>query len=74
NQESSIEKKRFLQRPANENHADKERDNQATIDQEAGDIVQKIHQATAILSSSPSQLTEQAKSYALGKVNGAIST
>ncbi|WP_340619037.1 inverse autotransporter beta domain-containing protein, partial [Xenorhabdus entomophaga] len=37
-------------------------------------IVQKIHQATAILSSSPSQLTEQAKSYALGKVNGAIST
>ncbi|MDC9616085.1 inverse autotransporter beta domain-containing protein [Xenorhabdus khoisanae] len=74
NQESSIEKKRFLQRPANENHADKERDNQATIDQEAGGIVQNIHKATAILSSSPSQLTEQAKSYALGKINGAIST
>ncbi|MBD2822762.1 inverse autotransporter beta domain-containing protein [Xenorhabdus sp. 42] len=40
----------------------------------AGEFAQNIQQVSNILTSSPSQLTDQAKSYALGKINDAIST
>ncbi|MBE8596176.1 inverse autotransporter beta domain-containing protein [Xenorhabdus sp. BG5] len=43
-------------------------------DTTAGLIAQNIQTVSRVLSSSPSQLTEQAKSYALGKVNGIISS
>ncbi|WFQ78629.1 inverse autotransporter beta domain-containing protein [Xenorhabdus sp. SF857] len=36
-------------------------------------IAQNIQTVSRVLSSSPSELTEQAKSYALGRINGAIS-
>ncbi|WP_053460713.1 inverse autotransporter beta-barrel domain-containing protein [Xenorhabdus sp. GDc328] len=74
NKVTVTERKRFLQKPANENNANKARDNQEAIDQKVGAITQGIHKIGDILSSSPSQLTEQAKSYALGKINGAINT
>lgn len=63
-----------LQESENERYANQARDKQAALDEEAGVIAQNIHRVSNILSSSPSQLTEQAKSYALGKINGAIST
>ncbi|WP_338883502.1 inverse autotransporter beta domain-containing protein [Xenorhabdus sp. TH1] len=43
-------------------------------DTTAGLIAQNIQTVGRVLSSSPSELTEQAKSYALGKVNGIISS
>ncbi|MBC8949005.1 putative invasin [Xenorhabdus sp. TS4] len=58
----------------NEKNANQAQDKQTALDKEAGVIAQNIHRVSNILSSSPSQLTEQAKSYALGKINGAIST
>ncbi|OKP03456.1 inverse autotransporter beta domain-containing protein [Xenorhabdus eapokensis] len=42
-------------------------------DETAGLIAQNIQTVSQVLSSSPSQLTEQAKAYALGKINGTIS-
>ncbi|PHM62844.1 inverse autotransporter beta domain-containing protein [Xenorhabdus ishibashii] len=39
----------------------------------AGLIAQNLQTVGQVLSSSPSQLTEQAKAYALGKINGTIS-
>ncbi|MBD1226714.1 inverse autotransporter beta domain-containing protein [Xenorhabdus griffiniae] len=63
-----------LQESENERYANQARNKQAILDAEAGVIAQNIHKMSNILSSSPSQLTEQAKSYALGKINGAIST
>ncbi|CDG16251.1 inverse autotransporter beta domain-containing protein [Xenorhabdus doucetiae] len=38
----------------------------------AGLIAQNVQSVAQVLSSSPSELTEQAKSYALGKINGAL--
>ncbi|MDC9580834.1 inverse autotransporter beta domain-containing protein [Xenorhabdus sp. PR6a] len=73
-QENRIKETTLLQTLAHENHTNKVENNQATIDEKVGVIAQNIHRVTNILSSSPSQLTEQAKSYALGKVNSAIST
>ncbi|WP_338883618.1 inverse autotransporter beta domain-containing protein [Xenorhabdus sp. TH1] len=63
-----------LQGSENEKNTNQAQDKQAALDKEAGVIAQNIHRVSNILSSSPSQLTEQAKSYALGKINGAIST
>ncbi|SFI78000.1 inverse autotransporter beta domain-containing protein [Xenorhabdus mauleonii] len=40
----------------------------------AGVVTQNIQQVSNVLSSSPAQLAEQAKSYALGKINNTIAT
>ncbi|MBC8949321.1 inverse autotransporter-like protein with beta domain [Xenorhabdus ehlersii] len=53
---------------ANENQLDNRGDGTAGL------IAQNIQTVSRVLSSSPSQLTEQAKSYALGKLNGTISS
>ncbi|PHM74909.1 inverse autotransporter beta domain-containing protein [Xenorhabdus kozodoii] len=73
-QQSRAENKRFLQGSSNVNRADDARDRQAATDAEAGVIAQNIQRVGGILSSSPSQLTEQAKSYALGKLNGTVTS
>ncbi|WP_074022689.1 inverse autotransporter beta domain-containing protein [Xenorhabdus eapokensis] len=73
-QENRIGDRAFLQPSANENHVNLAQNKQAAADNEVNVIAQNIHRVSNILSSSPSQLTEQAKSYALGKVNGAISS
>ncbi|WP_338803912.1 inverse autotransporter beta domain-containing protein [Xenorhabdus griffiniae] len=52
---------------ATENQLDNRGDKTASL------IAKNIQAVSRVLSSSPSQLTEQAKSYALGKVNGIIS-
>ncbi|MDC9594330.1 inverse autotransporter beta domain-containing protein [Xenorhabdus sp. IM139775] len=72
--ENSIKERALLQELQNDNPTNKVWDDQATIDEKVGVIAQNIHRVSNILSSSPSQLTEQAKSYALGKVNSVIST
>ncbi|MDE9590441.1 hypothetical protein, partial [Xenorhabdus bovienii] len=43
-------------------------------DDNAGVIAQNVMRVSNLLSSSPTQLAEQAKSYALGKVNNTIAT
>ncbi|WP_187654694.1 inverse autotransporter beta domain-containing protein [Xenorhabdus sp. PB62.4] len=56
-------KERSLQKTENEEHRDNKEDVKAEL------IAKNLQRAGGLLSSSPSQLTEQAKSYALGKLN-----
>ncbi|MBI6549302.1 inverse autotransporter beta domain-containing protein [Xenorhabdus lircayensis] len=60
--------RKFLQKSESENNTNNVEDDKAGI------IAKNIHKVGNMLSSSPSQLTEQAKSYALGKINNTIST
>lgn len=60
--------KTFLQDINNENKFDE------TEKDKSGFIVQNIHMIGGLLSSSSSQLTEQATSYALGRLNGTINS
>ncbi|MEQ1976697.1 inverse autotransporter beta domain-containing protein [Xenorhabdus sp. SGI240] len=55
------------QKVANENQLNNRGDETENL------IAQNIQTVSRVLSSSPSELTEQAKSYALGRINGAIS-
>ncbi|WP_167383234.1 inverse autotransporter beta domain-containing protein [Xenorhabdus ishibashii] len=74
-QENRTAERKFLRPSANENHANQAQQNsQTSADNEVNAITQNIHRVSNILSSSPSQLTEQAKSYALGKVNSTITS
>ncbi|MDC9598535.1 inverse autotransporter beta domain-containing protein [Xenorhabdus anantnagensis] len=58
--------KKFLENQESENNLnDKENET-------AGLIARNIQTVSNVLSSSPSELTEQAKSYALGKINSAV--
>ncbi|WP_053067953.1 inverse autotransporter beta domain-containing protein [Xenorhabdus khoisanae] len=59
-------KERSLQRTENEDN----RDNKEDVNMEL--IAQNLQKVGGILTSSPSQLTEQAKSYALGKLNSTV--
>ncbi|MDX7999888.1 hypothetical protein FE394_11890 [Xenorhabdus sp. Reich] len=69
--EESYDKKterKFLQKSLHENNIDNKEDDTAGV------IAQNVQRVGSMLSSSPSQLTEQAKSYALGKINSTINT
>ncbi|MDC9590368.1 inverse autotransporter beta domain-containing protein [Xenorhabdus sp. XENO-10] len=60
--------KRFLENQENENNLnDNDKGNET-----AGLIARNIQTVSNVLSSSPSELTEQAKSYALGKINSTV--
>ncbi|WP_237385558.1 inverse autotransporter beta domain-containing protein [Xenorhabdus sp. Sc-CR9] len=58
----------WLQQAGNENST------KNVHDDNAGVIAQNVMRVSNLLSSSPTQLAEQAKSYALGKVNNTIAT
>ncbi|WP_167385964.1 inverse autotransporter beta domain-containing protein [Xenorhabdus miraniensis] len=59
-------KERSLPKTDNEENRDNKEDVKAEL------IAQNLQKVSGFLSSSPSQLTEQAKSYALGKLNGTV--
>ncbi|WP_340618406.1 hypothetical protein [Xenorhabdus entomophaga] len=59
-------KERFLPKTENEANRDNNEDVKAEL------IAQGLQKVSGMLSSSPSQLTEQAKSYALGKLNSTV--
>ncbi|WP_167385963.1 inverse autotransporter beta domain-containing protein [Xenorhabdus miraniensis] len=59
-------KERFLPKIENEENRDNKEDGKAEL------IAQNLQRVGGLLSSSPSQLTEQAKSYALGKLNSTV--
>ncbi|WP_222942970.1 inverse autotransporter beta domain-containing protein [Xenorhabdus sp. PB62.4] len=59
-------KERFLPKTENEENRDNKEDVKAEL------IAQGLQKVSGMLSSSPSQLTEQAKSYALGKLNSTV--
>ncbi|MDC9613672.1 inverse autotransporter beta domain-containing protein [Xenorhabdus khoisanae] len=74
NHETKTERK-FSEKTQKENRSHNEnKANNHDENADVGAITRNIQHVGQLLSSSPSELTEQAKSYALGKINNSIST